>query len=123
MASADGHRYVLTVVDHHTHWCELLPLRTKAADEQARAFFSGVICRHGVPSVVVSDSGGEFVAALSTQLLRLYGIRHILTAPYRPQSNGVAERIHGFIRPALAGAVEHDHAAWDKRLDAVAFAY
>ena len=35
----------------------------------------------------------------------------------------MAERIHGFIRPALAGAVEHDHAAWDRRLDAVAFAY
>jgi transposase InsO family protein len=123
MASADGYRHVLTVVDTHTHWCELIPLRSKAADEVARAFFRAVICRHGVPSVVTSDQGGEFTAAIFGQLLRLYGVRHILTAPYRPQSNGVAERIHGFIRPALAILAEQDHAAWDRRVEAVAFAY
>jgi transposase InsO family protein len=123
LASADGYRYVLTVVDHHTHWCELIPLKTKQATEVARAFFTGVICRHGTPAVVISDNGSEFVATLFEGLLRLYGIRHILTAPYRPQANGVAERIHGFIRPALTIMAEHDHAAWDRRVEAVAFAY
>ena len=59
-----GLRYVLTVVDHHTHWCELIPLKTKLSTEVAQAFFQGVICRHGVPSIVISDNGGEFVAGL-----------------------------------------------------------
>ena len=89
----------------------------------ARAFFMGVVCRHGTPAVVISDNGSEFVATLFEGLLRLYGIRHILTAPHRPQANGVAERIHRFIRPALSIMVGHDHAAWDRRFEAVAFAY
>ena len=72
---------------------------------------------------MISDNGGEFVAGLFEQLLRMYGIRHILTAPHRPQSNGVAERIHGFLRPALATMAEHDHTDWDRRVEAVAFAY
>ena len=45
------------------------------------------------------------------------------TSAYRPQGNGVVERIHGFIRPALAIAVQRSHDAWDERIPAIAFAY
>ena len=85
VASPRGYRYVLTVVDAHTHWCELVPLRSKEAEEVARAFFHSVICRHGTPAVVVADNGSEFEGVFDV-LLRRYGVHRIHTAPYRPQS-------------------------------------
>ena len=122
VVSAAGYRYVLTVVDAHTRWCELIPLRDKRAETVARAFFQGVICRHGTPAIVTSDQGTEFMAVFD-QLMRLYGIQRAVTAPYRPQTNGIAERIHSFLRSALSIMVEEDHTAWDQRVEAVAFAY
>ena len=64
-------------MDVLTRWCELIPLRTKEAAEVAEAFFSDVICRHGVPAVVTADNGGEFEGVFD-QLLRCYGVRQLV---------------------------------------------
>lgn len=80
------------------------------------------MCQHGVPATCISDNGSEFKSYFD-ELLRLYGVRHITTSAYRPQGNGVVERIHGFLRPALAIAVQGSHDSWDERVPAIAFAY
>ncbi len=40
-------------------------------------------------------------------LCALMGIDTIHTSPYRPQSNGVVERLHGTLKPMLAKAVDN----------------
>jgi transposase InsO family protein len=57
--------------------------------------------RHGVSvERVLTDNGGAYRSAVHAIACRALGIRHLRTRPYRPQTNGKAER---FIRTTLGG--------------------
>ncbi len=49
---------------------------------------------------VLTDNGSAYMSAVHALACRALGIRHTRTRPYRPQTNGKAER---FIRTLLAG--------------------
>jgi transposase InsO family protein len=56
---------------------------------------------HGITvQAVMSDNGACYRSAIHAFACRALGIRHIRTRPYRPRTNGKAER---FIRTLLAG--------------------
>ena len=57
--------------------------------------------RHGVEAErVMTDNGSAYRSAVHAIACRALGIRHLRTRPYRPQTNGKAER---FIRTMLGG--------------------
>ena len=47
--------------------------------------FLQVICRHGCPSVLITDQGREFVNKLSDELCAITGTEHRITSAYHPQ--------------------------------------
>ena len=86
-------KYFITFIDDCTRYCYLYLLRSK--DEAIEAFKdfkneaeNQLNCRI---KCVRSDRGGEYVAPFA-ELCHASGIIHQTTAPYSPQSNGVAER-------------------------------
>jgi transposase InsO family protein len=65
--------------------------------ERALAFYR----RHGIlVERLLTDNGSAYLSAAHASACRRLGIRHLRTRPYRPQTNGKAER---FIRTLLAG--------------------
>jgi transposase InsO family protein/transposase-like protein len=65
--------------------------------QRAVAFYT----RHGIAvQAVMSDNGACYRSTIHAFACRTLGIRHVRTRPYRPQTNGKAER---FIRTLLAG--------------------
>jgi transposase InsO family protein len=54
----------------------------------------------GPDAVSCRDNGSAYVSAVHALACRRLGIRHSRTRPYRPQTNGKAER---FIRTLLGG--------------------
>jgi transposase InsO family protein len=77
------------------------------ADERARTavgFFKRALrffARYGIEvERVLSDNGACYRSKLHAFCCRALGIRHLRTRPYRPQTNGKAER---FIRTMLSG--------------------
>ena len=57
--------------------------------------------RHGITvEQLITDNGGAYISFAHAAACRLLGIRHLRTRPYRPQTNGKAER---FIRTLLGG--------------------
>ncbi len=57
--------------------------------------------RHGITvERVLTDNGSPYVSTIHAIACRGLGIRHLRTRPYRPQTNGKAER---FIRTMLGG--------------------
>jgi transposase InsO family protein/transposase len=64
---------------------------------RAVAFFA----RHGIcVQRLLTDNGPGYRSAIHAIACRMLGIRHLRTRPYRPQTNGKAER---FIRTMLGG--------------------
>jgi transposase InsO family protein/transposase len=65
--------------------------------KRAVAFFE----RHGMPvQQLLTDNGSGYRSLVHAIACRALGIRHLRTRPYRPQTNGKAER---FIRTLLGG--------------------
>jgi transposase InsO family protein len=98
-----GWEYVHIAVDDHSRlaYAEVLPdeKATTAAGflRRAVAFYK----RYGITvEQLLTDNGGAYRSALHALACRSLGIRHLRTRPYRPQTNGKAER---FIRTLLAG--------------------
>jgi transposase InsO family protein/transposase len=98
-----GWEFVHVCVDDATRlaYAEVLAdeRATTAAGFLRRAI--GFFRRHGVSvERVLTDNGNAYRSAVHAIACRALGIRHLRTRPYRPQTNGKAER---FIRTMLGG--------------------
>jgi transposase InsO family protein len=98
-----GYEFVHVAVDDHSRlaYAEVLPdeKATTAAGflRRAVAFFA----RYGIAvEAILSDNGSAYVSVIHAIACRRLQIKHLRTRPYRPQTNGKAER---FIRTMLAG--------------------
>jgi transposase InsO family protein len=98
-----GWEYVHVCIDDTTRLAYVEVL----ADEKAItavAFLKRAIAfyaRHGITvERVMTDNGSAYRSTLHAFACRALGIRHLRTRPYRPRTNGKAER---FIRTLLAG--------------------
>jgi len=98
-----GYEYVHVAVDDYSRlaYAEVLPDEKASSAigflRRALAFYR----RHGVEvERILTDNGPCYRAVMHAVACRQLGIRHIHTRPYRPQTNGKAER---FIRTLLYG--------------------
>ena len=105
ITSAKGNRYVLVMVDCVSRWMEACTLLDKTAISLADAFFSNIVCRFGMPSVIHSDQGWEFENKVMHELCTLVGSHKTKTTPYHPESDGLVERFNSFNTVNDAGNV------------------
>jgi transposase InsO family protein len=98
-----GWEYVHIAVDDYSRlaYAEVLPDQKASTAagflRRAVAFYR----RHGITvERVLTDNGGCYRATIHALACRTLGIRHLRTRPYRPQTNGKAER---FIRTLING--------------------
>ena len=81
----------LLITDAHSRWMEIHATNTSTSSatiELLRKSFASL----GLPEVVVSDNATAFTSSEFSDFLKRNGIRHILTPPYHPASNGLVER-------------------------------
>ena len=117
-----GNRFILTTLDLCTHYPEAIPLKQHTASDVAQAL-STVFSRFGFPQEILSDQGTDFMSELMQIFLFDFGINHIRTSPYHPQSNGACERFNGTLKFMLRSLVDRFPDSWDTALPWVLFAY
>ena len=81
----------MLVVDAKSKWIEVFPMSSTTASTTIRAL-RFLFATHGLPEVIVSDNGSQFVVQETKEFLKSNGIRHCLSSPYHPASNGEVER-------------------------------
>ena len=81
----------LLIIDAHSKWLDIHCVNSGTSsvtkDKMRSTFVS-----HGLPEIVVSDSGSNFASSEFKSFLQKNGIKHITSAPYHPSTNGLVER-------------------------------
>lgn len=94
-------QYIMTIVDRFSRWPEAYPLKDITSDTIAKTFVAQYISRFGVPSIITTDRGSQFMSKLFGSISKLIGTHHIRTTSYHPQSNGLVERFHRHLKSSL----------------------
>jgi transposase InsO family protein len=98
-----GWEYVHVAIDDATRLAYVEVLSDEKAIT-AVAFLRRAVAfylRHGITTErLITDNGSAYRSTVHAIACRALGIRHLRTRPYRPQTNGKAER---FIRTMLGG--------------------
>ena len=90
-AEKNGHKFII-IVDCKTDWPDII--RCKNGNTSAKALIKDLratFCRTAVPNILWSDQGPQFTSAELKQFLAEWGVRHMMSSPRNPQSNGKAE--------------------------------
>ena len=82
---------LLIVVDAQSKWVEAI-LMTSTTSEKTIGVLRDLFARYGLLEQIISDNGPQFTSEEFETLTTSNGIRHIRSPPYRPSTNGEAER-------------------------------
>jgi len=100
-----GYYYMVTVMDDYSRSILAWKLQLDMTSDSLIQVVQLAIDATGMTEVpledrtrLLSDDGPGYVSRAFRDYLGLVGIRHILAAPYHPQSNGKLERYHQSIK-------------------------
>jgi transposase InsO family protein len=113
--SKTGNTYLLVVTDWFSKSVILKPFRAAESKSLKNFMENGVFLNKGVPEILLSDNGPQFVGREFRKLLKEYKVDHWLNASYHPQVNP-AERVNKVIVSALKSYVGKDQSNWDLAL-------
>jgi hypothetical protein len=95
----------LILIDSYSKWLEVLPMKSTTSEktiDKLRCIFSYT----GLPEELVSDNGPQFTSVTFKDFMKTTGIKHTLTPPYHPSSNGQAERAVQIVKNALKARIK-----------------
>ena len=100
--TANNRDTILVTVDKVTRMVHLAPCRKNIiAIRIAQLLWNTVIRYHGVPWVIYSDRGAQFIAKSWQELWRIIGTKLGFSSTYRPQTQGVVERMNAVVSQTL----------------------
>lgn len=119
--SKAGNTVIFLVVDHLSKFVFIKPLRDAKGHRMISYLEQEVFHLVGTPEYVHSDNGQQFRSAQFANLLKVYGVNHVRTAIYSPQSNS-SERVNRSIIAAIRAYISPEQTDWDKNLSKIACA-
>ena len=82
-----------------------------------------ILSRFGTPKTIISDGGSYFANKVFDKLMSRYGIKHIMSLAYHPQTNGQADISNREIKRILEKTVNSSRRDWSLKLDDALWAY
>lgn len=92
--SEGGNKYIFVGVDHYTKFIEAAVVAKKDCKTVANLIERLILKKHGIPKVIYSDNGSEFVNKEINNLKEKYSFSWKLSAPNYHKSTGAIERVN-----------------------------
>ena len=121
--TAKGNRYAITAVDQVSKFAMAIPIRKQDEDTVIRKLTKHIFQRFGGPEILVTDQGTNFVSRKAEETFKRFGIRHQVTVPHHPQSNGECERLNKTLASQLSINLINQQKDWDMEIDNVLLQY
>ncbi len=118
-----GNTCMMVVQDYYTKYVQVYPLPNHTATTCATALFENWVLTWGAPLMLHSDQGPEFESRLWTEMCGHAAICKTHTNPYRPQSDGMVERLNKTLISCLTTMVNTHRDDWDEQARYVVHAY
>jgi transposase InsO family protein len=103
-----GYYYLVTVMDDYSRYILSWELKSDMAAGSLIDVVQKAVDATGMTDVPVedrtkllSDNGPGYLSGKFNEYLRLVGIRHIIAAPYHPETNGKIERYHRTMKGSI----------------------
>ena len=90
-ADKDNYKYIIVIIDNFTRYLTLHRSVDTSAKAAGEALFNHC-CTYGVPKMIHTDNGAQYVNSLISTLTNLFNIKHNLSIAYSSQENGICER-------------------------------
>jgi hypothetical protein len=120
-AAKTGYKYVLMMIDSFSKFMIASPLREQTATTVTEAIIKDLFCRFGLPEIIVSDQGTQFMSATFEDLMNLWGIKHNKTVAYHQSANGQVERFNRTLSDMIVTTTQGRD--WPFTLPHLCFAY
>ena len=101
----------------------LIPINTTTtASELASLYVKEIICLHGLPHSIVSDSDSKFTSKFWKETHRLLGTKLLMSTAFHPQMDGATERANRSVGQILRSVIQSDQLDWVDKIPIVEFA-
>ena len=118
-----GNLYILLIVDYVSKWVEAVACPRHEANTVVSFLQKNILSRFRTPRTIISDGGSHFANKIFAKLMSRYGIKHVMSLAYHPQTNGQEEISNREIKKILEKAVSSSRKDWSSKLDDALWAY
>uniref|UniRef100_A0A2N9EPX2 Uncharacterized protein n=1 Tax=Fagus sylvatica TaxID=28930 RepID=A0A2N9EPX2_FAGSY len=116
-------KFLVAAIDYFTKWVEAEPLATITERNVKKFVWKGVICRFGIPRVLILDNGKQFDNRPFRVLCSQLNIKNHYSSPRHPQANGQVEVTNRTLLKQIKTRLERAKSMWVEELPSVLWAY
>uniref|UniRef100_A0A2N9H0M9 Uncharacterized protein n=1 Tax=Fagus sylvatica TaxID=28930 RepID=A0A2N9H0M9_FAGSY len=116
-------KFLVVAIDYFTKWVEAEPLATITERNIQNFVWKAVVCRFGIPRVLVSDNGKQFDNPRFRQFSQELGIHNHYSSPGHPQANGQVEVTNRSLLKLIKTRLEGANGLWPEELPSILWAY
>ncbi|KAL0394444.1 UNVERIFIED_CONTAM: Gag-Pol polyprotein [Sesamum latifolium] len=116
-------KFMIVAVEYFTKWVEVEAVAKIFEREVINFIWKNIICRFGIPRVIVSDNGTQFQGKTIMAWCKELKIQQNFTAVGNPQANGQTEVTNRTILQHLKTRLEGAKSSWVEELPGVLWAY
>jgi hypothetical protein len=117
-----GYDSIWVIVDRLTKIAHFIAVKTTYSGPQlAELYMSRIVCLHGVPKKIVSDTGTQFTSKFCERLHATLDTQLHCSSAYHPQMDGQTERVNQILEDMLRACALQYERSWDKSLSYAKF--
>ena len=116
-------KFLVVCIDYFTKWMEAEALATITEKNIQSFVWRNIICRYGIPRVIVSDNGKQFNNSAFRDFCSELGIKNHYSSPAHPQVNGQVEVTNQSLLKIIKTRLERAKGIWPDEFPSVLWAY
>ena len=116
-------KFLAVGIDNFTKWVETEALATITEKNVQSFVWRCIVCKFGIPRVLVSDNGKQFDNDSFRDFCSQLGIRNHYSSPNHPQANGQVEVTNRSLLKIIKTRLEGVKGIWHEELLSILWAY
>ena len=116
-------KFLIVGIDYFTKWVEAEALATITKENMKNFIWRYIVCRFGIPRVLVSDNEKQFDNDAFRDFCSQLGIQNHYSSPAHPQANGQVEITNQFLLKIIKIQLEGVKGIWLEEMPSILWAY